>query len=766
VSEYLPAALLHLREAEIVRLCGLARAARGQEYARKARVEQPEREAGTLRATVLEGEAASTALARFSDAGLETWECSCSSLHAPSADGAALSAPMPCEHIAALLYAWVRAAAQFRLAGAPPQPVHPSASDRPQAPAAQPAAAPPQAGSQPQPQQPEAQKAPAPAPEPLSARLERLDQTSRRLLDALTLAGGSVTEREALRLFARLELGTPEDARTALERLRQRGLILPVLTAAPPARAPAPAEPAGWSLPDDLLAALPRSLPLLPLLPSSDAVNEGQQPEARAAPEGAPVGSPQASTKPACAGWDGRQLRGGAAVGQLSGGWPSEGASSGAALPALLLLVAAQMVDRAASAPDAAPAQKPALRSALDLDAALALPWAQQLDTSPEQVRFCLALLRLAGFAPPAASDARASETLLRAYQFLLGRRPAEVLRDLFSQWLHAHSVQELLDLRDAGVRVAWLSRRETRHTPDIAAENQAARQFVVDLLRWVPAGCWWSFSSLIDFCWRFRPDFLQGRQQTFLRPQWWLERLPGGQPLSLEVRAEWRQGEGRYIALLFRRALRWLGIVDLALDAQGRLKGFRITPLGSFLLGTVATVDEAAQASRPLPEALRPLEDGALLAPLDALSEGALETLLCWCAPAGATAAGLRFLPSAERVAASLDAGHNLEEWLALLEQSPRRTAFDPLIAQLRRWAGVYGQVQVYESATLLEVASPALWRELEVTLHLSEQYSDHLLAPGLAVLRPETVEPLAGELRRRGYTPWMIDDETADRS
>jgi hypothetical protein len=780
VSDSLPVALLHLREAEIVRLCGLARAARGQEYARMGQVRQAERAEGILRAVVLEGEAARTARAYFSDSGLDAWECACSP--ARPDQSAAPGVRAPCEHVAALLALWVREPEQFRVTETATDSPSPDIVDTspPSSSADKPAAARPERGERlsvsteteaPGEAIPSRSKD---APALAIVDLEHLDQELRRFLNLLALAGGSVTEREARRLFTRLELGEPEAALAALEQLRQHGLVQPIFAAAAPSRRAAADSPAGWSIPDALLARLPRIVPLTPLeLSASMEAQADESTKAAAAP--APEPLPEALP--------------------LEPGLRVQRAAMD--LPALLVLVAAQMVDRGAPAPGVAANQKPASRSTLDLDAALAQQWAAQLQSTPEQARFCLALLRLLGVFPamqtprvpspeqaaalayPAVSSAQARESLLRAYLLLLARPQADVLRDLFTHWLHAASAHELIELRDAGVRVAWPGLRETRHAPDIAAENQAARRFIVDLLRSVPAGRWWSFSSLVEFVWRFQPAFLRGRQQTFLRPQWWLERLPEGQPLSVDVRADWRQAEGRYIALLMRRALHWLGVVDLALDEQGRLKGFRISPPGAALLGADATPSDApvpvsaddmlsadgAPASAASASAPLLLEDdGTLLAPLGALRIEQLETLLWWCKPAGATAGALRFRPDAARVASALDAGQDLDAWLAWLGQQPRSAALTALVAQVRRWAALYGQVRVYESVTVLEVSDQAVLQELEVTLALSERYIDHALAPGLAVLRPAAVEALIDEMQRRGYAPWISGDEASD--
>ncbi len=704
MDEYLPVALLHLREVEIVRLCGLTRAARGQEYIRANQVRHPERAAGTLQGAVLDSEQAWVAMAHFSDAGLDSWACSCLPAPADASPSLDQTSPatgerQPCEHIAALLYLWVRTPGAFRIPADTPQTDTPQAASPPASDSSQAAIL--------------TKQVPPPDRQPQTPP-STLTDANVNATSSTPANGGANTAKNA-----RLVPGTSDP-------------------------------------PDHL----PRTLPLLPLAPSAGepgaAARGVVMADQATVPQGAMEGKAPEALPP-------------------DAGLHEEQASLH--LPTLLLLVVAQAVDQTAPVPNAATAQKPGTRAMPDPDAALLQRWAQQLNIPPEQIRFCFALLRLMGLLPAAAPASHprfprepSRETLLRAWRVLLGRSLAEALRDLFTSWLHARSARELVELRDVGVRVAWLNQRTAARSTDIAAENQAARQSVVNILRRVPAGRWWSFGSLVDAVWRFQPDFLRGHQQLFLRPHWWLERLPDRQALAIDRRADWRQGEGRYLALLVRRALHWLGVVDLALDTQGRLKGFRVTPLGaSLLLGAAPDVAGESEAATPstgsLTSILQPLEEGQVLLPLAGLNEATLETLLWWCLPSGATADGLRFLPSAECVAAALDNGQSLENWLAWLEQSEPRNRPQPLVEKIRRWAASYGQVRLCESATLLEVADAALLPELEAALNLSTQFVDHLLAPGLAVLRPDAAESLIGELRRRGYDPWITINEATDR-
>ena len=773
MEAYLPAALLHLREGEIVRICGLARAARGQEAARTGRVQQPERSGGALQATMLEDERAGPVLACFSDAGLEFWECFFHPRNAPPE-----AAEPACEHLAALLTLWLRHPEQFRVLTAPSPP---ASSASPSQHAAQPGAAMSATQARPEPRaEPEQSQTSAPdsggeqtsfAPPSLQRQLERLEALERRFLETLALAGGSMTESEVSRVFARLGLGTPEELVVLLGRLSVAGWVQPLYAGKRAIPRGVPIQPVGWRVPDEALALLPRIMPLQPLF---DSAREAAVSDAEALPPETGL-----HAQPALEG-----------------------------LPSLLVRLAAQMAYRAASemnpgTTQAAPRPSlPATNSfstGPDRLSEQAERWAQALGVTPEQARFCSLLARLLGLGPPAQtassgaarntadtpaqlSHEQASDLLLRAYRLLLGRDRMEALRDVALHWLHAHSAHELRELRDAGVHVAALIQREARRSPDIAAENQVARQQIVDLLRFVPAGRWWSFSSLVEFLWAFLPDFLRGRQQAFLRPQWWLERVDDGRALSLEVRADWRQAEGRYLALLFRRALHWLGLVDLALDERGRLKGFRITPAGVFLLSALSGDKQREKSAQALTVSLpagdatpaeaaafcswRALDDGRLVVPLVGLHEQTLALLLRWCEPGGATTDGLVFWPTAERAAAALDAGHDLETWLAWLGQGEQTGPQSVLIAQGRRWAGMYGRVRLYESAALLEVADPALMRELEAAVALSTQYLDHALSPDLAVVRADALEALLEALSRRGYAPWEITDETPDRS
>src|SRR5690348_1076556 len=127
MAQAVHASLVRLREADVVRLCGLDAAARGLELASCAAVRGPRRLGARLEAVVEDERACAIWVESDGDApsARPRWGCDC---HETRADGAAdASTPaLGCAHVAAVLTAWIRAPADFI---APAKPA--AASDKP-----------------------------------------------------------------------------------------------------------------------------------------------------------------------------------------------------------------------------------------------------------------------------------------------------------------------------------------------------------------------------------------------------------------------------------------------------------------------------------------------------------------------------------------------------------------------------------------------------------------------------------------------------------
>src|SRR5690348_6007533 len=128
-SEQSPsAALLRLRAADVVRVCGLNAAAVGLELAANHRVVASQRDSSRLLATVVDGSPYTVSVEFTDEADAMRWACDC-----------AHAGPLACEHVAATLSAWIAHPSDFLVKGsersadmAPESPAE-RASDQPRA---------------------------------------------------------------------------------------------------------------------------------------------------------------------------------------------------------------------------------------------------------------------------------------------------------------------------------------------------------------------------------------------------------------------------------------------------------------------------------------------------------------------------------------------------------------------------------------------------------------------------------------------------------
>ncbi|HEY7414587.1 MAG TPA: hypothetical protein VH593_05305, partial [Ktedonobacteraceae bacterium] len=204
-----------------------------------------------------------------------------------------------------------------------------------------------------------------------------------------------------------------------------------------------------------------------------------------------------------------------------------------------------------------------------------------RLPRSPEMLRFAIRLLRLAEFLYR-DDDASSLRVLPRVAELLLGEHCTEVARDLFTLWITQSSYDELYDLQEEGVHLRC--RGTALNFPvlrvgELDAENRDALRSLLSLLAQVPPLQWVSFSAFARFVWRLHPLFLQRKQRQYASPHWWIERERGRPLHPLRVQ-EWFQAEALYLSRLLCGPLSWWGACDVALNQDGRLLAFRLTPV------------------------------------------------------------------------------------------------------------------------------------------------------------------------------------------
>jgi hypothetical protein len=778
-----PLGLLRLREADIVRLCGLGAASRGLDLAARRALNQPRRDGARLSAQVgadelveawIEVVETSEPVERLTLADIR-WSCASHTEGAPAPLGS-----HACEHVATVLSAWARAPGDFRTPVAPEEERERLAS--PPAPAATPPASgePPAAATSARAERRapasladelrrlperelvalarrtlggdgaalpagateealEALEAALRDPEALARLLGRLEPDARETLAWLRLAGGALTAAGLEGLAARS--GRPVSAlRGALATLERHGLLFPSLL--PDA---APAQPsaardrswrggAGWRIAPETRAALPRELPIAPLS-RAEIVAERPRVE-KASPRAlllalallprapAPLGPPPPRDPEASPGDERGLLR--------DGGSPIRRERAGMAL-ALEDLPEAALLAAARAAGLNADAARLARRLTL---------WARDWDGA-------------AGGASLLASVYTPAERL-RTYQAA------------FTVWRAARSPADLMDLeRVTGtVRMRYDHTHEAFRPAALADEAAAGRVWVTRLLGLATPGAWYRVDDLVELVWRVNPYFLRGKQLAWRTPVWRLERVADGRPLRPDTREEWDMAEGAYLRALLAGPLHLWGALDLALDGAGAPRLFRLTPLGRALLthpprgagasGASGEQDAERAAAQALaldwgPAATLTKEGALAVQPL-AASAALLAALDQWAEVTGLAGGRLLYTFTPARALARFDTGAAPERALAPLRAAGLVRAAQTLAPRLEGWRQGYGDARLTEGLVVVEGRDEATLRE---ALAAAPGIAAHArrLGPAVVALTPADAEALRAALAKRGW-------------
>lgn len=782
-----PASLLRLKEGDIVRLCGLEAAASGLEAASRHEVRDARRSSARLEATVglipasrvwaeVSGDPLITAL---------SWQCSSDSPNSAASGGAGT---LGCMHVAAVLSAWIRAPSDFAVpavvdsleqterAAAAPDP-SPPVSPSTHAALAQPrlltASGPRRHGADPLSLADELARLSAAEvvaagrrvlgvesddrevrvmlaatlsdPKRLAQLLERLEPGARLLLSDILLLGGAITAAD-LESRAQRTGQAPSAARFDIAILERHALVF---RAAGASAGQSGAERsfrqvAGWRIPAEIRHAITSSSPLSPLAAAAAAAAAPGPPILSSAP--APFGKLQ--------GADARYMGSVRVV---------RGSPRHLALALALLARAPTPYNPFAPRQERQSAPAGAKASA---------------SGRPEQSLFPL---MPADLAPPALADfargANISAGLARlARRVLFWSREGGMdsgLRDLatipleerhlallagFRVWRAAEEPAELADLNGPGmpVRVRFDTGHAALRPAALATEVAEARGFVVRLLERAQPGVWYAVDALLTLVWRLNPLFLRGRQLTYARPAWWIERVSDARPLRPTTHDEWLAAEGRYLCELLAGPLYWWGAVDLALDATRMPVAFRLTSFGAYLLGQRETAPPpfnlllggdwgpAVLPTRERRLAVQPFAAGsALLAALDGWAEGA------------AVAGGrLVYALAPDRAAAAFDSGATYDGLLRMLRSAEvgGGRAAATVESQLAAWREAHGRSRIEQGGTLIEAQD-------EATLAEALAYAPEIAArsrrigPALALAAPADGAALRDILNRRGY-------------
>jgi hypothetical protein len=580
-------------------------------------------------------------------------------------------------------------------------------------------------------------------PEAVRRVVGRLEKQQRQLLAALTLAGGAVTDDELRGLVERFSLGYPNQLQGMLSALCSRCLLLRTsFNTSLQQRIGLVGSllEVGWYVPAEVRAALHVTVPITPF---EVRAGNDRETEALKIERAKPYGLLEDLLLVARA-LDGYQL---GKEGEESDYSSSRGDPRGR--PGGLLSVS---TNRQLAIPP--PEDMPSASLLASLQAAVPRP-------SPF-LRFAVRLLRMVDILYQDDTEMPCLRVLPNVARLLLGPARREVARDLFKRWLTQPGYAELFDLQEEGLRLRCRTGplgRPALRTGELETENSEARQILVALLAKVPLNQWISFSAFARFVYRLNPTFLQRRQSIFSSPAWWLEQEEG-EPLHPTQLNDWMRVEGRYVARLLRDPLHWWGLSDLILSNTGHLQAFRLTGLLlNEATGKRPAIENADEGSMPT---LKISVTGDILISCSSVAWPLIEGIEDFAEVAGIQSGLLCYRVTAKSLSDAFNRGLHPSNLLKLLYQHAEAgELLANVLAGLERRIASYGRVRLYTGVTLLEVADTPVLRELSATIPLEEQVV-RTIHPTLLILKKQSTEQITHDLKRRGQTPLLHEEDS----
>lgn len=578
-----------------------------------------------------------------------------------------------------------------------------------------------------------------------------LEKSQRQLLAALTLAGGSMTDEDLRGLFERFNLGQPQQLQNILLALQGKALLFRTsLNGSSQQRIGLNGVllDIGWYVPVEVRSALRVSAPVT-LFDISDEKNE-----VHSIQEAEPY-----------------------------------------ALLATLLLVARTLDGMPPGNESAKDDRYTQVRPAgtftarttgpLTGDGSIALPRPSDpsliataqasLSFSPALLRFASRLLHLSDILHKDDTGRPHLRVLSNAAQLLLGPARDEVLRDLFELWLTHASYEELAELEEDGLRLrcrAVSLNHTILRSGELEAENSEARQSLIALLVETPVNQWISFHAFARFVYRINPLFLQKRQRLYASPHWWIEQEEG-RPLQPTKLSDWMHAEFHYLSRLLCGPLHWWGACDVALSSEGRLLAFRLTPLAEWLLYGIPIEQEEEQVQRQQkagvvmsPDIMEVVNKQDVLVTCSVEAWSIIHTMEMFTEPAGTRQGRLHYRITPKALSMALGEGRQPTALLELVRAVEKPTTGPTnsipfhLLAQLERWIVSYGRVRIYTGVSMLETADTGVMRELSATTDVDGQMVQ-TISPTLHILNRSGAEHIIDDLKRRGQTPLLHDEE-----
>jgi len=339
-----------------------------------------------------------------------------------------------------------------------------------------------------------------------------------------------------------------------------------------------------------------------------------------------------------------------------------------------------------------------------------------------------------------------------QAFQELLSLPPTIQVYVLIEAWMNTLEWNEMDLLQRSGDSLSV--RRSLNNSSfkprDLYREWRAGRWAVMRFLSTMDEGDWVSLDGLLKVIHEILPNLIHTQYDPAV---WWLESTKTKKQFGTTLE-DWLDSSGRFVTAVIEGPLHWLGAVRLGYK-NGRLVAIQLTPVGAYALEKRDSPFDAGP--QPPPEGALELNDDLTVAVIPGLAPAQLHALLHLLGDLENTSPQqFVYRITAEGVLSALEQGQTIDRLLSALQHWCNQPLPSTWKAKMHTWSQNYGKLHIYDDISLIELADDYALREIlsstSLREHLIHQFSSRLVA-----IHADAIDDLIQEMEKRGYTPYV---------
>ena len=339
-----------------------------------------------------------------------------------------------------------------------------------------------------------------------------------------------------------------------------------------------------------------------------------------------------------------------------------------------------------------------------------------------------------------------------QTFHELLSLQPTLQIYALIEAWMNTLEWNEM-DLLRQSTDVLSV-RRSLNHSSfkphDLYREWRAGRWAVMRFLSTMDEGDWVSLDGLLKVIHEILPTLVH---MQYDRAVWWLESAKTKKQFGTTLE-DWLDSSGRFVTAVIEGPLYWLGIVTLGYK-NDRLVALQLTPVGAYALEKRDSPFDSGP--QPPPEGAVELNADMTVEVIPGLAPAQLHALLHLLGDLESTSPQqFVYRITAEGVLSALEQGQTIDRILASLQHWCNRPLPSMWKDKMHAWSQNYGKLHIYDDISLIELADDYALQEIlsstSLREHLIHQFSSRLVA-----IRADAIDVLIQEMEKRGYTPYV---------